>query len=243
MVDSAVGGKTGIDAEGAKNAIGAFHHPSLVLVDPTVLRTLPPFQRVAGLAEAVKTAAVRDEALLTWIEARAEALRDGDEGELASLVERCARAKAEVVAEDPEEVSVRAVLNFGHTAAHALESLSGFSLLHGEAVAEGMRLEAALGEELGVTEAGTAARIDAALAACGLPDVLDDDVTAERLLEAARPDKKARAGAARWSLLRRPGVPARTETGAWTRAVEPACCEAALRTALRRARQAADSRA
>jgi 3-dehydroquinate synthase len=106
-----------------------------VLIDPEVLGTLPKYQRISGIAEAVKVAAIRDEAFFTWIEEQATALRDGEIDATAGLIERSVRIKAGVVAEDPEERGLRAILNFGHTFGHALESLSGFSILHGEAVA------------------------------------------------------------------------------------------------------------
>ncbi len=147
-------------------------------------------------------AAMRDAELFDRIVASAPGLQNGDLEMLTWLIDRSVRLKAEVVQADPHELSERAILNFGHTAGHALETLSGFSLLHGEAVAQGMRLEARLGESLGLTEDGTAQRLDSVLAACGLPLELDPEVTARRILEAAGSDKKARAGALRWSVPR-----------------------------------------
>jgi len=235
MVDSSVGGKTGIDAHAAKNAIGSFHHPALVLADPDLLVTLAPFQRTAGLAESIKMAAMQDAELFEWIDASAPGLRDGDVDTLTLLIEQSVRLKAAVVEADPNEHGERAILNFGHTAGHALETLSGFSLLHGEAVAQGMRLEARLGERLGLTARGTAERIDAVLAACGLPLELDPELTARRILEAAGSDKKAREGSLRWSVPARIGAPARTATGEWTHAIEAPTCESELGAALRTA--------
>jgi len=145
------------------------------------------------------------------------------------------------VEEDPNEHGERAILNFGHTAGHALESLSGFSLLHGEAVAQGMRLEARLGESLGLTEAGTADRLDAVLASCGLPLEIDPDLTARRILEAAGSDKKAREGALRWSVPAKIGEPARTASGEWTHAIDASTCESELGAALRTASNVPDS--
>ena len=241
MVDSAVGGKTGVDAHAAKNAIGSFHHPALVLADPDLLITLAPFQRVAGLAESVKIAAMRDAGLFEWIDSSAPGLRDGDPDTLNRLIERSVQLKAAVVEADPNEQGERAVLNFGHTAGHALETLSGFSLLHGEAVAQGMRLEARLGESLGLTEGGTAERLDAVLAACGLPLELDPELTARRILEAAGSDKKAREGALRWSVPARIGEAARTADGGWTHAIDASACESKLGAALRTASDVPDS--
>jgi 3-dehydroquinate synthase len=240
MVDSSVGGKTGVDASAAKNAIGAFHQPRAVLVDPELLETLPPHQRAAGLAEAVKAGAIRDADLFAWIEEHASDLEQGDVETLTELIERSVRVKASVVAQDPRELGLRAILNFGHTVGHALEAMSGYAVLHGEAVAAGMRVEARLGEELGVTEKGAGERLDAVLGSCGLPEVLDDDHTAERLLEAARPDKKARLGALRWVLLERVGEVAR-EGDEYTHALPHRHALEPLAAALRKALEASDS--
>jgi 3-dehydroquinate synthase len=241
MVDSSVGGKTGVDTRAAKNSIGTFHHPTLVLIDPDLLSTLAPFQRNAGLAESVKMAAMRDAELFEWIEDKAAQLSAGDPEPLGELIGRSVGLKAGIVAADPEEKGIRAILNFGHTAGHALEALSDFSLLHGEAVAQGMRLEAYLGEETGITEPGTAVRLDEVLARCELPAAFDAAPSALRLLEAARGDKKAREGMLRWSLPARIGESARDTNGGWTHTIETDACERALGSALRTASEVRDS--
>jgi 3-dehydroquinate synthase len=241
MLDSSVGGKTALDTPAGKNLVGTFHHPALVVIDPDLLATLPAPQRRAGLAEAVKTAAIRDAALFEWIEDRGPALAAGGPDELAQLIERCVRIKADVVAEDPTETGLRQVLNFGHTAGHALEALAGLALLHGEAVAAGMRIESHVGEALGVTEAGTTSRLEAVLDLCGIPDVVDASTTAESILEAAGSDKKGRGGRPRWVLLRRIGEVARAEGGDWSREIDPATTVAHLAAALRRAAEVRDS--
>ncbi|MFW6085020.1 MAG: 3-dehydroquinate synthase [Gemmatimonadota bacterium] len=250
MLDSAIGGKTGLDTPAGKNTVGAFHHPCLVVVDPDLLGTLPSAQRRAGLAEAVKSAAIADEALFGWIEERAASLREGDIAALEYLVTSCLRIKAEVVAADPEEAGRRQVLNFGHTAGHALEALAELRLPHGEAVAAGMRLEARLGEGAGVTQPGTAGRLAAALDSCGLPDAIaaagaserfGGPVTAERLLDAAAADKKARRGAVRWVLLRRIGEVARAADGGWAHALPDEGLSTRLSAALRAAADVRDS--
>ena len=243
MVDSSVGGKTGIDTPEAKNSIGSFHPPEFVLIDPDLLSTLQAFQLRAGLAESVKMAAMRDEQLFAWIESVAEDLGDGKPDTLSELVIRSVRLKASVVGEDPLEQGVRAILNFGHTAGHALEALSGYSLLHGEAVAHGMRLESRLGEALGLTEAGTAARLDSVLHVCGLPLELDPGLTATRVLDAARTDKKARRGSLRWSLPARIGEAARAADGDWTHELDASASVAHLDAALRTASEVRDSSA
>jgi 3-dehydroquinate synthase len=241
MVDSSVGGKTGVDTRDAKNVIGAFHHPSFVLVDPELLTTLVPFQRNAGLSESVKIAAMRDAAFFDWMQGAAAELTAGDLDALSELIRRSVALKAAVVSEDPGELGLRAILNFGHTAGHALEALSGFSLLHGEAVGQGMRLEARLGEAVGLTEPGTANRLDTLLGLCELPDAFDPELSARRILEAARTDKKSREGSLRWSVPTRIGEAATDSEGGWTHVIDPAACELALDAALRTASEVPDS--
>jgi 3-dehydroquinate synthase len=217
MLDSSVGGKTAVDTGAGKNLVGAFHHPSLVVADPGVLETLPPRQVAAGLSEGVKAAAIADADLMTWIEEEAEALAAGAAGVLSRLVRRGVEIKAEVVAEDPEEAGRRKVLNFGHTVGHALEALSGWHLLHGEAVAEGMRVEARLGEAMGVTEPGTARRLAGVLRRCGHAPGAGPGPEAARVLEAMATDKKARQGRVEVVLLERIGRVARAGDGSYAR--------------------------
>lgn len=250
MLDSAIGGKTGLDTPAGKNTVGAFHHPRAVIVDPDLLGTLPAAQRRAGLAEGVKAAAIADAELFAWIEERAAALRDGETAALERLVAASLRIKASIVAADPEEAGQRKVLNFGHTAGHALEALADLELPHGEAVAAGMRIEARLGERAGVTEPGTAARLEAVLDACGLPDAagapgaderFGGALTVDRLLAAAAVDKKARRGDARWVLLRRIGEVARAADGGWAHGFAKQELSARLTAALRAAADVPDS--
>ena len=243
MLDSSVGGKTAVDTPAGKNLVGAFHHPSLVLADPEVLSTLPRRQVVAGLAEAVKTAVIADARLVAWMEERAARLRDADPEALTSLVRRCVAIKAEVVADDPEEAGPRQVLNFGHTVAHALEARSGWDLLHGHAVAAGMRVEARLGEAMDVTAAGTARRLTALLDALGHRERPETGLAPDELLEAAGTDKKARRGRVRFVLLEEVGRVARGPGGAWTHPLPSEAPEGLLQTALRPAREGADSAA
>ncbi|MFQ5889994.1 MAG: 3-dehydroquinate synthase [Gemmatimonadota bacterium] len=242
MLDSSVGGKTGVDTLSAKNAIGAFWQPAHVLIDPELLATLPPHHRAAGLAEAAKAGAVRDAGFFEWMELRAGELAAGDVGALAELIERAVAIKAGVVAADPLERGERAILNFGHTIGHALEALSGYALLHGEAVGAGMRVEARLGEGLGLTRPGTADRLEALLEACGLLERPEEERRPEELLEAARRDKKGREGRLRWVLLGGIGEVLRDPEGAYTHALAEEECLVPLAAALRRDTEAADSR-
>jgi 3-dehydroquinate synthase len=201
QVDSSVGGKTGINHPLGKNMIGAFHQPSAVLIDTECLSTLPPRELSAGLAEVVKYGAIRDAAFFAWLEAHASALvaRDGDA--LAHAIHESCRIKAEIVAADERETGERALLNFGHTFGHAIETATGYGTwLHGEAVGAGMALAARLSERVLAFPATDSARIDALLRACALP-VEPPRLAVARWLELMGRDKKVAAGKLRFILL------------------------------------------
>ena len=150
QVDSSVGGKTAINHPLGKNMIGAFHQPAAVIADTATLRTLPPREYAAGLAEVAKYGAIHDEQFLTWLEANADALCARDAAALAHAIRRSCEIKAEIVEQDEREAGARALLNFGHTFGHAIESASGYGqVLHGEAVAMGMALAARLSARQG----------------------------------------------------------------------------------------------
>ena len=219
MIDASVGGKTGVDTPAGKNLIGAFHQPRLVLADPELLRTLAPEQLRAGMAEAVKHAAVADAEHFQWLLEHAAALLAGDAEMLAELVIHSVRIKAGVVMRDEKESGPRKILNFGHTIGHALELASGYKLLHGEAVAIGMVVEAEVGERMGITERGTAQRLREALTALKLPTEVLLGTDPEALLAATRLDKKARGGRPEYVLLERIGAVYRGE-GKWAHGVE-----------------------
>jgi 3-dehydroquinate synthase len=220
MVDAAIGGKTGVDAPLGKNLVGAFYPPRLVITDPDVLHTLPDAQLRAGLAEAVKHGAIADRAYFDALPEAAEALMSRAGDALESAVRRSIAIKGAVVTEDPLESGRRAILNFGHTIAHAIERVTDYAIPHGFAVAMGLVIEARIGESLGVSEPGTAAAIEDALHALGLPAALPHDVAAIALVGATRSDKKTRASQVRYALLRRIGEPARADDGSWTIAVD-----------------------
>lgn len=227
MIDSSVGGKTGVDTPAGKNLIGAFHPPRLVIADPTVLSTLPRRELAAGLAEAVKHGAIADADYLAGIEQSLPSLLDGDPIPLGALVRRSVELKAGVVSRDEREAGERRALNFGHTLGHAIEALSGYELLHGEAIAIGMVLEARVGERIGVTKAGASERLEAVLAAAGLPVRLPDGFSARQVLDLTRADKKARAGMVEYSLIERIGKAA-AAGGKWSAAVDDAVALAVL---------------
>lgn len=197
MVDASVGGKVGVDTPAGKNLVGAFHQPHAVLVDPTALQTLPPDHRRAGLAEVIKHGAIADAGYLDEAVALGATLVSGDDvawhGErLTALIARSIAIKADVVRQDEREGGVRQVLNFGHTIGHAIEAASGFTLLHGEAIAIGMTCEALLAERLGIAEPGTGDVIERALRAVGLPTQCPPGMPPSTLIDLMRIDKKSR---------------------------------------------------
>ncbi len=170
QVDSSVGGKTAVNHPLGKNMIGAFYQPRRVLCDLDTLATLPPRELAAGLAEVIKYGPIADLAFLDWIEANLGALLAREPAALAHAVRRSCEIKAEVVGADEKEAGLRAILNFGHTFGHAIEAGLGFGeWLHGEAVACGMVLAAALSARLGGVDEGFVARLTALLRRAGLP--------------------------------------------------------------------------
>ena len=192
MLDAAVGGKTGVNAPQGKNLIGAFHPPTGVLADPLVLLTLPDREYRGGLAEAVKHGAIADDQYFVWMESRVEEILGRDPSTLARLVRRSVEIKAAVVSEDEHEGGRRAILNAGHTVAHALEQASGYELSHGEAVALGLVAECALAEQLGVAKTGLRHRVETLLARFGLPVRFKSAPDGGALLNFMRSDKKNR---------------------------------------------------
>ncbi|MEJ8569505.1 3-dehydroquinate synthase [Elongatibacter sediminis] len=202
QVDASVGGKTGINHTAGKNLIGAFHQPAAVIIDTATLDTLPRREYLAGLAEVVKYGAIMDAEFLDRIESMIDAVTARDPEVLRELVARSVRNKAKVVSADEREGGIRAILNFGHTFGHAIESVTGYArYLHGEAVAIGMVMAASLSERRGLCEAGTAARLERLLAALGLTTTLPDDIATAPLIETMGLDKKAVAGGLRLVLL------------------------------------------
>jgi 3-dehydroquinate synthase len=216
MIDASIGGKTAVDTPAGKNLVGAFHAPALVVVDPDTLGTLPDAALRAGLAEALKHGVVADAEYFARLERDLPALvaPGGHRSEaMASLIARSITIKQDVVRRDAREDGVRKTLNFGHTIGHAVEALSAYRLLHGEAVAIGMALESRLAERIGVARHGTAARITTALERAGLPTSRPADQAPDAVLAATRSDKKARAGAVEYALPARVGEMAGAGSG------------------------------
>ncbi len=204
MVDSAVGGKTGIDRPEGKNLVGAFHQPRFVLADLTTLGSLPDRELVAGLAEVVKSAWLAGEAEVRALEHDAPALRARDTSALRRAISMSLQLKASIVGADPTERGARAHLNLGHTIGHAIETASGYALRHGEAVALGLIAALRIGSRLGDADAIDVARMTALLAALGLPIDLDARLGdgAAVLIDA---DKKRAGGRIRFIVPGRPG--------------------------------------
>jgi 3-dehydroquinate synthase len=202
MVDSSIGGKTGVNHELGKNLIGAFYPPRAVCTDITLLRSLPEREYLCGLSEIVKAGVINDADLFAFIESQVEAIRQRDEEVLTTLIERSIAVKVGVVQEDPTERGVRAILNFGHTIGHALEAVTAYEQYsHGEAVAIGMALVAQLSASLGYCSDEVCGRVYAVLEALGLP-VAYTDIDAARLLEAMAHDKKALNGVVHFIMLK-----------------------------------------
>ena len=211
MVDASVGGKVGVDTPAGKNLVGAFHQPHAVVVDPTVLQTLPVAHRRAGLAEVLKHGIIADAAYLERAVALGPALVEGTSIDwhgpaLCDLIADSIEIKAGVVRQDEREGGIRQILNFGHTIGHAIEAASDFTLLHGDAVAIGMALESQLAERIGVAERGTCERVRASLEAVALPTTRPTQVDPSTLIDLMRSDKKARAGRLFFALPSRVGV-------------------------------------
>jgi 3-dehydroquinate synthase len=201
QVDSSVGGKTAINHPLGKNMVGAFHQPLRVVCDLDLLDSLPERELSAGLAEVIKYGPIADADFLDWIESNLPALLARDKAALAHAVRRSCETKAAVVAVDEREGGLRAILNFGHTFGHAIETGLGYGVwLHGEAVGCGMVMAADLSARLGLVDADFVARLRAIVAAARLP-VLPPVMPAARFVELMRVDKKAVGGELRFVLI------------------------------------------
>ena len=208
QVDSSVGGKTGINVPQGKNLVGAFHQPSLVLADLDVLQTLPDREFRAGYAEIVKYAAICDRPFFDWLESNLDALKNRDSQALSYAIAKSCQTKADIVAQDEKEHGARALLNLGHTFAHAYENLTGYSdnLLHGEAVGLGMAQVAHLSVDLGLCPETDAQALVNHLASAGLPisqtDVKGGPFEATNLVNAMAQDKKVSQGVMTFILMK-----------------------------------------
>jgi len=229
MVDASVGGKTGVDTPEGKNLVGAFHQPSAVVIDPLVLRTLPPEHLRAGFAEIVKHGVVAD---ATYFERASSFVEQwplsGQQGlpELTDIIARSVEIKAAIVARDERESGLRKVLNFGHTIGHAIEAATEFGTLHGQAVAIGLVAEAKLAEKIGVAKTGTARVIERVCRAAGLQTKMPS-IPVDTIIGFTRSDKKVRAGRVEYALPKQIGEMAGADHG-WTIPVEDTVVREAL---------------
>lgn len=203
QVDSSVGGKTGVNHSLGKNMIGAFYQPQAVLIDLDLLRTLPDRELAAGLAEVIKYGLIADAEFFAWLEGNIDALNRRDPIALTHAIRRSCEIKAQVVAADEREGGLRAILNFGHTYGHAIETEMGYGTwLHGEAVAAGMAMACELSVDLGWLEPDVLARTRHLLEAARLPVRPPASMTAQAFAEHMAVDKKVLDGRVRLVLLR-----------------------------------------
>jgi 3-dehydroquinate synthase len=232
MVDASIGGKTGVDTRFGKNLVGAFHQPSAVIIDPRVLATLPDQVLRAGMAEVIKHGVIADAQYFGRIGTFVETLatRPFRWTEFIPVIRRSVEIKASIVSRDVREDGLRKVLNFGHTVAHALESLDDYATPHGQAVAMGLVTEARIAERVGVAESGTATAIENIVRRAQLPLLMPVRAeVADDLVQRTYADKKARAGRVEYALPQRIGEMAGADHG-WTIPVEDSIVREVLTT-------------
>jgi 3-dehydroquinate synthase len=233
QVDSSVGGKTGINHPLGKNMVGAFYQPLLVVCDLNVLKTLPPRELSAGLAEVIKYGPIADMHFFDWLENHMEQLLAFDEAALSHAIQRSCEIKAHVVGQDERESGLRAILNFGHTFGHAIEAGLGYGQwLHGEAVGCGMVMAARLSQRLGLVDEALVRRITELIQRAGLPlggPILNTEDNAGRYLQLMRVDKKAEGGEIRFVVIDGPSSASmRTAPDALVREVIDLSCSVTL---------------
>ncbi|PKL51701.1 MAG: 3-dehydroquinate synthase [Nitrospira bacterium HGW-Nitrospira-1] len=195
QVDSSVGGKTGVNHPLGKNMIGAFWQPRLVWIDTATLETLPRREFLSGLGEVIKYGVIWDNDFFSYLETNRDKLLRLDIAALTYIIRRSCEIKAEVVSKDERESGLRAILNYGHTIGHAIETVTGYrKYLHGEAVAIGMYMEAKLSQQIGLIDNKEVLRIKALIASYGLPSEMPGEIKANDLIEVMRIDKKTIGG-------------------------------------------------
>ena len=203
MVDSSVGGKTGVNHSMGKNMIGAFYQPKKVLMDLSVLTTLPKEEFLSGMAEVIKYGVIRDAAFFDYLDKNREKILSLDQEALSHIIQRSCEIKAEVVSKDEREGGLRAVLNYGHTVGHALEKAENYTMRHGYAVAIGMVIAARLAHKTGLCEASVPERVEKLLKSYGLPTDLSSlsrKPTVTELMDTMQIDKKAEGGKVKFIL-------------------------------------------
>ncbi len=201
QVDSSIGGKVAVDHGRLKNKIGAFYQPRLVISDIETLQSLPTRELANGLAEVIKTAAIRRREFFAYLEANIERVRALDAAALEEVVFQCAQVKAEVVAKDERDLGLRAILNYGHTIGHAVESTTDFEVPHGGAVAIGMVTAARISHKMGMLAQSELIRLKDLIEKAGLPTVMPN-LQVEKLMQAMQSDKKVQQDKVRFVLLK-----------------------------------------
>jgi len=203
MVDSSVGGKTGVNHPMGKNMIGAFHQPKKVLMDLGVLTSLPKEEFLSGMAEVIKYGVIRDAAFFEYLDKNREKILDLDPDALAFIIRRSCEIKAEVVSRDEREGGLRAVLNYGHTVGHAIEKAENYTMRHGHAVAIGMVYASRLAHQTGLCDASVPGRVEALIRSFGLPSelsALSRRPSVAELMDTMQIDKKAEGGKVKFVL-------------------------------------------
>lgn len=227
QADSSVGGKTGVDSAVSKNAIGAFWQPAVVYIDVATLRTLDDRQYRAGLGESIKHAAIQDAGYFEFLETNIDAICAKDSSVLQQIASKNCSIKAAVVEEDPTEKNKRRILNYGHTIGHAVETASGFELLHGECVGIGMIAAGKIEKMLGLVNDDRIERIEAMLKKLGLPTTIPASLKKEPLIELLKMDKKAVGKWPRFVLLEAMGTTL-CRDGQWAHEVSQELIESCL---------------
>lgn len=206
QVDSSVGGKTGVNHHLGKNMIGTFYQPRLVWIDIDTLKTLPKKEFLSGLSEVIKYGVIWDDEFFSFLEKNREPILALNPLPLTQIIKRSCEIKAEVVSKDERESGLRAILNFGHTIGHAIETVTGYrSYLHGEAVSIGMRVEAKLAMLVGLSEKSVEDQVLSILSSYGLPVNIPVEIKVEEILSAMEIDKKVLSGRLRFVLPERIG--------------------------------------
>jgi 3-dehydroquinate synthase len=201
MVDSSIGGKTAVDRGKLKNIVGTFYQPQMVVADTGTLSTLPGNELANGLAEVIKSAAIRNAGLFKFLEINIDKARERHPEAIEDMVFQTARIKAEIVEKDEREEGLRGILNFGHTVGHAVETASGFNIKHGQAVAIGMMAAAKISRRMNLLDESEVDRLEMVIRQTGLP-VAMPELDAEKVMQAMQHDKKVRNGQIRFVLLK-----------------------------------------
>jgi 3-dehydroquinate synthase len=226
QADSSIGGKTGVDYPQGKNLIGAFHQPIAVYIDPFTLSTLDDRNYKSGLIEVLKHGLIRDGAFFDYFVRSIDKIMDRSHGEynqtMTELMARNSRIKNRIVASDPKEKNLRKILNYGHTIGHAIEHLSGYTLLHGESVAIGIACEAYFSHALGFCSKAEYRRQLRIIEALGLPVRIPANIDTGAIIDAMRIDKKVVGGRVQFVLLRKIGEIQRAEKGSCVHTIDEA---------------------